>query len=254
MVGQLYKSIKCELIILIKYSIVKYSFIITLMIYAYNVYIVSSIDMDVGMSDYYASQMLMVTLIMNVFFVIIVGAILGGSEFSWNTWSIKLSNSSRKNILLAKIICIYLSSVLLSVSGFVIGIIFDILRNNIIGISVITLIFQLFVTSLALMFYGITTFLLSILTKSTLFSATFCISYFFIEQYFTQFISDNISRFLPIYNIKSFLYLLFDQDGAFGFIQPTYNSVGVAIFIFIIYVCGVSGLLVYVYKRKQFET
>lgn|GEM_PF-2575791 len=254
MVGQLYKSIKCELIILTKYSIVKYSFIITLMIYAYNVYIVSSIDLDVGISDYYASQMLMVTLIMNVFFVIIIGAILGGSEFSWNTWSIKLSNSSRKNILLAKIICIYLSSVLVSISGFIIGIIFDILRNNTIGISVIILFFQLFVTSLVLMFYGITAFFLSILTKSMLFSATFCISYFFIEQYFNQFISDNISRFLPIYNIKSFLYLLFDQDGAFGFIQPVYNSVGAAILIFIIYVCGVSGLLVYIYNRKQFET
>lgn len=253
MISQVFKGLKAEFIILSKYVVVRYSLLIALIIYSYNIYIASAMTYNVQSPGYFTSQMLIVTLILNVFFVMIVGATSGGSEFLWNTWATRLSCSSRKSVLLSKLLCILVSSLLLSIIGIIFGLVYDILSNGIVGFPIHILIIQFITTVIVLLFWGIIALFLSILTRSMLFSSSFCIGYFFAEQYLAQVFPENINYYMPIWNIKSLLYAMFDQNGAFGFVQSSYKQPPEALTIFAIYTIIILLSLILTFKQKQFS-
>ncbi|CEE02963.1 putative membrane protein [Caldibacillus thermoamylovorans] len=172
---------------------------------------------------YFSSVYLLSFNVIGSILYIVVGALLGYKEYSWNTFHMLVNSNSRIKIFYYKSITIFIISFVLSV----IACIFGILIHMFLGSSGQLISFQLFTQVITIsiigFLWGEVAFILSLITRNLLLSivALFLISFFepIIYQYFPQ----GILKFFFVYNQKGILNMQFSNlvEGSYLIITPS---------------------------------
>lgn len=251
MLNQVRNSLKAEIIILIKSLYFKIGLMLSFLMCIFAINMISS-GFTIT-SFFYTSQLLMSTLILNFFIVILIASFLCGNEFYSNTWAIRLSGTRREVTLYSKLCLLILSALLIPLATLIIGVYFDILNSSVIGGSIFILFYQYLIVSLMLIFWGIVAFVLSMIFKNTWYGFIVCLLYYYFEQFCSQALPSDINHFLPVWNMKSILYPIFDQSGVFGFVQNEYGNVFTSVIVFLVYFCIAAVLLKIVFAKRQID-
>jgi hypothetical protein len=201
---------------------------------------------------YYTSQLLITLSQFNVFFIIIIGALLGSCDYDWDTFSIRLINTNRVQLCISRIISLLSVVIAMIFINVIMGLFFDNLSNTIEIFSVRLLLKYLGVL-LIVFFWGIFSLTLSFVTKSFTISSTFVIGYIFMESFMARFLPESILKVLPVWNQKSFLKHFFDKnEGAVTIIQQQFGNYTTSLLLIMCYLL----LLIFVYvigcKRMEY--
>ena len=202
---------------------------------------------------YYTSQLLMSAMILNIYPVMLVASFLGGVEHGSNTWSVRLA-SKRDHVFISKALVVFLASCLTTVMLLLFGLFFDLVSGGFLLTAFQVVLFQCFATILALMFWGLVALCTSMVLKNTWYGFIACLLYYYAEQFFAQALSSTISFYLPVWNMKSVFIHIFDQTGAFGFVQNEYGALMLSTVVCIIYYIVLVLLTVIMFLKAPLET
>lgn len=193
----------------VKDSLLLYMSVIMLIVWFVYVYIDFK-NMQYTIEGYYVSSVLLSLTLFGSIIPIITGSLLMAKEREYNTLIYNSMVCSRSRIVMLKVLCIVFISLLevfFTVAwAFALSIVSgdkDFLPNNF---------FQQFVVVFfVLCFWGIVAFALECIFNYTVVSILLPILLIFFENIFYTYCSEKIIHLLPLYNIRSVLYELFNN-------------------------------------------
>lgn len=251
MLSHLKNNIKADCIILYNNNLVKGALVVGFLILSYMLYGASNIG-EFGNPGYYFNQTCIVLAILNVFIMIIVSSFLGAMDSDYQTFSLRVVNSSRFILSLSRSILLIFLSLLLFIPHMIIGVAFDIINKTTTQISFHEL-FKVAGIILILVFWSSISYLFALITKNFSLTATIGIGYLLIESYVARFLPRGILQFLPVWNQKSFLKYFFPvQEGAIAIVQTDFADYKVSLCVIMLYLLLSVGLILRIGNKKQY--
>ena len=250
MLSKMKNNIKADCLVLYHSSMIRWCFLIFMLICAYVLSVSSSMIFGEISDGFYTSQLLITMSQFNVFFIVILGAFLGAKDLEWQTYSVRLVNAKRMILSVSRCVLILIVSISSVVLNLVIGLIFDILGNCTEPISFRMLSKYLSVV-LVVWFWGLLSYILAFLTKSFAVSSSVIIGYLFLESFIIRFLPDAVCGALPLWNQKSLLHYFFPvNEGAVAIVQQEFSNPLTALCVIAVYT-AVTLMIVSIFARKK---
>ena len=212
-----------------------------------------------GVSDplFYLSQFLLGLIVLGNCAIIVIGGVLGATDFPWKTWGVKLSHGSRRQMVLAKILVVLFASLVVSSVIFIAGILASIGK----GINAFTLsdlyrsLGQLVATIYILFYWGVMALTLCYYTESLAFGVAFCLIYGFLERLAATYLGSAAKVFLPVWNQNGFLAPLFSNidNGSIIVMPDNYSHPLISLVVFSFYLVIAILPLGYMVQRRDYE-
>lgn len=249
--------IKVESIKLLKSRIFINTFIISILVAIGFFFIaLGSYGDEVFISDLSTKMLSMGVynlIIINVFLIAIIGSYIIGIEFENNNWCNYLTRVNKSDILKSKLIIILIISILMPIIIILMYMmLLKVLNYSLADINFNRIFIQNISMAFVLLFLGIAALILSFWGKNSLTGIVTIIGISMLEPIFYKYV--DIKFILPMWNIKGFLYNIFDnlEFGDFLIIYPDdYLSPVVSFFILLVYL--IILITIFIKKYKDFE-
>ncbi len=253
----MYLGVSSEIKKIIKYKPLLYVFLILSAIKSY-MFIQAAYDLTtINFRAYYISLMLLMLAVLGAAVPVIAGGIVVNGETSWNTWSVSIVNSGRKNLIISKVIallviCCMLSLLIYSASlllTFVLG------KGDLLHGVVLKTLLQLLAVTFVCFFWGIWSMAISFITKSMAFGVTFSIIYSLMEPIAYQMDAiHGIKKYLPLFNIRGILSPIFSNLANGSILIVPYDDYNHSIYSLILVLFYLFLLLFFfICKYKKYE-
>lgn len=232
-------NVIADFLILFKSNFVRSSILVALLLYSFVLYSASDLQSITSSKGYYTSQMLITITFLNLFLIIIIGAMLGAKDFEWKTFNIRFVDTSRTKIAFCRIFVILICSIVFVVTSILIGSIFDMLANTLETLSLFQ-VTKYAVVVLVLFFWGLLAYLISFVSTKFSVGTTLCVGYLFMESFLEKYIPNEIIKIFPVWNHKNLLKYYFDEnEGAVAIVlnhqgDSVLSFVMILIFLFLI--------------------
>lgn len=243
-------NLKADFIILYKNNAVRNSLLVGLVILSYIFYVASQ-NYNPSSTSYYFDQACILVSIVNVYIVIILGALLGSIDWNCKTFCVRIINTSRMLMSVSRIILLLLFSIALVCFHLLIGAIMDLLHGS--TYFSLNELKKMCCIVLILMFWSVSSYLISLITKSFSITASIGIGYILIESYVDRFLPSNVLKMLPIWNQKNILKSIFPvQEGAVAIVQAKFGNPSLSLLIIILFILIVIGMVFTIENKKQY--